>query len=132
MCIRDRSKAVNAYKELLNKYKYTVYYYEPDTSLEECLARNATRTDYKRVPEQVIHRMHKMIKTTTLPKFCKKINSIDEINNYFTVDLTNRYKQVRIIGDIHGCYTALQQAITPWDEKDVYKRQHLLLLLRFL
>ena len=26
------SKAVNAYKELLNKYKDTVYYYEPDTS----------------------------------------------------------------------------------------------------
>ena len=114
------SKAVNAYKELLNKYKYTVYYYEPDTSLEECLARNATRTDYKRVPEQVIHRMHKMIKTTTLPKFCKKINSIDEINNYFTVHLTNRYERVRIIGDIHGCYTALQQAITPWDEKTLY------------
>lgn len=114
------SKAVNAYKELLNKYKYTVYYYEPDTSLEECLARNATRTDYKRVPEQVIHRMHKMIKTTTLPKFCKKINSIDEINNYFTVNLTNRYERVRIIGDIHGCYTALQQAIAPWDEKTLY------------
>ena len=114
------SKAVNAYKDLLNKYKYTVYYYEPDTSLEECLARNATRTDYKRVPEQVIHRMHKMIKTTTLPKFCRKINSIDEINNYFTVNLTNRYEQVRIIGDIHGCYTALQQAITPWDEKTLY------------
>ena len=114
------SKAVNAYKELLNKYKYTIYYYEPDTSLEECLARNATRTDYKRVPEQVIHRMHKMIKTTTLPKFCRKINSIDEINNYFTVNLTNRYERVRIIGDIHGCYTALQQAITPWDEKTLY------------
>ena len=114
------SKAVNAYKELLNKYKYTVYYYEPDTSLEECLARNATRTDYKRVPEQVIHRMHKMIKTTPLPKFCRKINSIDEINNYFTVNLTNRYERVRIIGDIHGCYTALQQAITPWDEKTLY------------
>ncbi|MFQ6916581.1 AAA family ATPase [Veillonella rogosae] len=114
------SKAVNAYKELLNKYKYTVYYYEPDTSLEECLAHNATRTDYKRVPEQVIHRMHKMIKTTTLPKFCRKINSIDEINNYFTVNLTNRYERVRIIGDIHGCYTALQQAITPWDEKTLY------------
>lgn len=114
------SKAVNAYKELLNKYKYTVYYYEPDTSLEECLARNATRTDYKRVPEQVIQRMHKMIKTTTLPKFCRKINSIDEINNYFTVNLTNRYERVRVIGDIHGCYTALQQAITPWDEKTLY------------
>ena len=114
------SKAVNAYKELLNKYKYTVYYYEPDTSLEECLARNATRTDYKQVPEQVIHRMHKMIKTTTLPKFCRKINSINEINNYFTVNVTNRYEQVRIIGDIHGCYTALQQAITPWDEKTLY------------
>lgn len=114
------SKAVNAYKELLNKYKYTVYYYEPDTSLEECLARNATRTDYKRVPDQVIHRMHKMIKTTTLPKFCRKINSIDEINNYFTVNLTNRYERVRVIGDIHGCYTVLQQAITPWDEKTLY------------
>ncbi len=114
------SKAVNAYKELLNKYKYTVYYYEPDTSLEECLARNATRTDYKRVPNQVIHRMHKMIKTTTLPKFCRRINSIDEINNYLTVNLTNRYERVRIIGDIHGCYTALQQAITPWDEKTLY------------
>ena len=114
------SKAINAYKELLNKYKYTVYYYEPDTSLEDCLARNAARTDYKRVPEQVIHYMYKTIKTSTLPKFCKRINSIDEINNYFTANLTNKYNRVRIIGDIHGCYTALQQAITPWDEKTLY------------
>ena len=113
------SKAVNAYKELLNKYKYTVYYYEPDTSLEDCLARNTARADYKRVPEQVIHRMYKMIKTSTLPKFCKKINSIDEINNYFTVNLTNRYDRVRVIGDIQGCYTALQQAITPWENKEM-------------
>lgn len=114
------SKAINAYKELLNKYKYTVYYYEPDTSLEDCLARNAARTDYKRVPEQVIHYMYKTIKTSTLPKFCKRINSIDEINNYFTANLTNKYNRVRIIGDIHGCYTALRQAITPWDEKTLY------------
>ena len=28
--------------------------------------------------------------------------------------------EVRIIGDIHGCYTALQQAITPWDENTVH------------
>ena len=27
---------------------------------------------------------------------------------------------MRVIGDIHGCYTALQQAITPWDEKTLY------------
>ncbi|SNV62942.1 RNA ligase [Veillonella rodentium] len=113
-------KSVNGYKELINRYKYSVYYYEQEATLEECLARNASRLEYKRVPEQVIRRMYKMTNNHSLPNFCKKITSIDEINNYFTVNVTEKYDRIRIIGDIHACYTVLQKAITPWDEKTLY------------
>ena len=36
-------KLMNRYKDLANIYKYTIYYLEFDTPLEECLKRNRER-----------------------------------------------------------------------------------------
>ena len=64
--------------------------------------------------------MYKTIKTSTLPKSLQRINSIDEINNYFTANLTINIIEYVLSVIFTGCYIALQQAITPWDEKTLY------------
>ena len=113
-------KLMNKYRDLANTYKYTIYYLEFDTPLEECLKRNRERVDYKYVPEKVIERTWEAIKNKEkLPSVLKKINSIDEIINFYTADV-NEYKKVIIIGDIHSCAEPLKEVLKDFSEENLY------------
>lgn len=113
-------KLLNKYRDLANTYKYTIYYLEFDTPLEECLKRNRERVGYKYVPEKVIERTWEAIKNKEkLPSVLKKINSIDEIINFYTADV-NEYKKVIIIGDIHSCTEPLKEVLKDFSEETLY------------
>ncbi len=113
-------KLMNKYRDLANTYKYTIYYLEFDTPLEECLKRNRERVGYKYVPEKVIERTWEAIKNKEkLPSVLKKINSIDEIINFYTADV-NEYKKVIIIGDIHSCTEPLKEVLKDFSEENLY------------
>ena len=113
-------KLMNKYRDLANTYKYTIYYLEFDTPLEECLKRNKERVGYKYVPEKVIERTWETIKNNEkLPSVLKKINSIDEIINFYTADV-NEYKKVIIIGDIHSCAKPLKEVLKDFSEENLY------------
>ena len=113
-------KLMNKYRDLANIYKYTIYYLEFDTPLEECLKRNRERIGYKYVPEKVIERTWETIKNKEkLPSIFKKINSIDEIINFYTANV-NEYKKVIIIGDIHSCTEPLKEVLKDFSEEDLY------------
>ena len=113
-------KLMNKYRDLANTYKYTIYYLEFDTPLEECLKRNRERVGYKYVPEKVIERTWETIKNKEkLSSVFKKINSIDEIINFYTADV-NEYKKVIIIGDIHSCTEPLKEVLKDFSEEDLY------------
>lgn len=113
-------KLMNRYRDLANTYKYTIYYLEFDTPLEECLKRNRERVGYKYVPEKVIERTWETIKNKEkLPSIFKKINSIDEIINFYTADV-NEYKKVIIIGDIHSCAEPLKEVLKDFSEENLY------------
>ncbi|WP_405346598.1 metallophosphoesterase [Fusobacterium animalis] len=113
-------KLMNKYRDLANTYKYTIYYLEFDTPLEECLKRNRERVGYKYVPEKVIERTWETIKNKEkLPSIFKKINSIDEIINFYTADI-NEYKKVIIIGDIHSCAEPLKEVLKDFSEENLY------------
>ena len=113
-------KLMNKYRDLANIYKYTIYYLEFDTPLEECLKRNRERIGYKYVPEKVIEKTWEAIKNKEkLPNIFKKINSIDEIINFYTADV-NEYKKVIIIGDIHSCTEPLKEVLKDFSEEDLY------------
>ena len=113
-------KLMNKYRDLANTYKYTIYYLEFDTPLEECLKRNRERVGYKYVPEKVIERTWETIKNNEkLPSVLKKINSIDEIINFYTADV-NEYKKVIIIGDIHSCTEPLKEVLKDFSEENLY------------
>ena len=113
-------KLMNKYRDLANTYKYTIYYLEFDVPLEECLKRNRERVGYKYVPERVIERTYETIKNNEkLPSVLKKINSIDEIINFYTADV-NQYKKVVIIGDIHSCAEPLKEVLKDFNEETLY------------
>lgn len=113
-------KLMNRCRDLANTYKYTIYYLEFDTPLEECLKRNRERVGYKYVPEKVIERTWETIKNKEkLPSIFKKINSIDEIINFYTANV-NEYKKVIIIGDIHSCAEPLKEVLKDFSEENLY------------
>ena len=113
-------KLLNKYKDLASTYKYTMYCLEFDVPLEEALKRNKERDNYKYVPERVIERTYETIKNNEkLPSGLKKIESIDEIINFYTADV-NEYKKVVIIGDIHSCAEPLKEVLKDFNEKTLY------------
>ena len=113
-------KLLNKYKDLANTYKYTMYCLEFDVPLEEALKRNKERDNYKYVPERVIERTYETIKNNEkLPSALKKIESIDEIINFYTADV-NQYEKVVIIGDIHSCAEPLKEVLKDFNEETLY------------
>ena len=113
-------KLLNKYKDLANTYKYTMYCLEFDVPLEEALKRNKERDNYKYVPERVIERTYETIKKNEkLPSALKKIESIDEIINFYTADV-NQYEKVVIIGDIHSCAEPLKEVLKDFNEETLY------------
>ena len=113
-------KLLNKYKDLANTYKYTMYCLEFDVPLEEALRRNRERDSYKYVPERVIERTYETIKNNEkFPSALKKIESIDEIINFYTADV-NQYEKVVIIGDIHSCAEPLKEVLKDFNEETLY------------
>lgn len=105
-------RSLNEYNKLKEKYKYKVYVVDfTHVPLDVCLARNAER-GYKRVPSDVIRKMHTEMIGTSIPSRYNLIKPDDlkDIANWKVTDL-NKYKQVQIIGDIHSCYTALMEGL---------------------
>ena len=113
-------KLLNKYKDLASTYKYTMYCLEFDVPLEEALKRNKERDNYKYVPERVIERTYETIKNNEkFPSALKKIETIDEIINFYTADV-NQYEKVVIIGDIHSCAEPLKEALKDFNEETLY------------
>ena len=113
-------KLLNKYKDLASIYKYTMYCLEFDVPLEEALKRNKERDNYKYVPERVIERTYETIKKNEkFPSALKKIESIDEIINFYTADV-NQYEKVVIIGDIHSCAEPLKEVLKDFNEETLY------------
>ena len=113
-------KLLNKYKDLASTYKYTMYCLEFDVPLEEALKRNKERDNYKYVPERVIERTYETIKNNEkFPSALKKIETIDEIINFYTADV-NQHEKVVIIGDIHSCAEPLKEVLKDFNEETLY------------
>lgn len=112
------SKAVSKYLELADKYRYNCYQLNIEATLEECLERNSLRDPIRRVPESEITRAYEILQANKLSNRFKQISSIDEIINYYVTDVSD-YKEVKIIGDVHGCYTCLKEAVGETLDPDV-------------
>ncbi len=112
------------YKKLAEKYRYRLYILDfTNIPKEEVKKRNKNRVNYKVVPEYSIDRAYKKFATEEISKAFIQIKP----ENFETI-LTktpkdyNDYQNIHIIGDIHGCYSALKRYFekNPFQEKDFY------------
>lgn len=102
----NNDKTIKKYKELCDTYKYTMFIKRVDTPLEQCLINNRNRDKYKFVPEDKIKLIYNRIQNMKKLSWFNYINDISEINNFYIEDM-DKYNEVFVIGDIHGCIEPL-------------------------
>ena len=118
----SKAEEINRYKKMADKYKYRIYLIDMTSlPIKECKLRNSSRMPVcKRVPNEVIDKMYSRFKTQSIPSGIKVIkyieddenvmNEIRSITDWKIQDLS-RYDEIIHIGDIHGCYDALMEAL---------------------
>ncbi len=118
----SKTSEMNLYKSLAEKYRYRMFCVDfTDIPIEQAKEWNMQRPEYKRVDESVIDLYYSRFKTQKVPggiKIIKRDELFNEIT-YNPIDLSN-YKNVMVIGDIHGCYTALMELIDNGIKEDTY------------
>jgi len=109
------------YKKLAEKYRYRMWYKKFDCSLDVLNERNINR-GYKNVPPDVINRFYDQMQTLEIPSYVTEIHNVDETFEYVNIDtVTNDYKNVFVIGDIHGVHTPLDEFLrTFYDKQSLY------------
>lgn len=108
----SKTSEMNRYKEMCAHYRYRMYCVDfTGIPIETAKERNRGRTALKRVPDSVIDKMYSRFQTQKIPAGITVIKP-DELNSVWLkkFDLSD-YKRIHIIGDIHGCYTALKEYI---------------------
>lgn len=118
------NESLTTYKKLAEKYRYRLYILDfTDIPKEEVYKRNQNREKYKIVPNESIDRIYKVFSKEKISSSFKVIKpeNFNEIisNNPRNFD---KYDKVHIIGDIHGCYSALKQYFeeNPVNKNDAY------------
>ena len=115
------SKQMNHYRNLAKQYKYRLFYWEPE--IEKCsvyIDRNKEREELYQVPDSVIEKMYQNWKSVPMHRDFIKINSIKFRNDFegFDTDISERYKNIIVVGDIHGCYEPLKELTNKYDIHD--------------
>ena len=106
----SKTSEMNRYKELAALYRYRIYCIDmTNIPIDEVKRRNILREPLKRVPDEVIDKFYSRFETQQVPSGIKvlKPEELDTIW-YRPTDLSS-YKKVHVFGDIHGCYTVLQE-----------------------
>ena len=122
-------------RKLANQYRYRVSFIDfTDVDLDLCIERNASRPGYKRVPEHTIYRDYTTFRGKQESEFIAKHtlvrgDALDSMQflKYFDY---SEYDSIVVIGDVHGCYSALRDMFItnygididtdPLDEKTLY------------
>lgn len=117
----NSTKSFRKYKPLAEKYGYKVYCITFTAPIPELMRRNATRPAYKIVPPDCIYAMAHKVESQPTPDWVKDITSIDEFyTDEAPSDLTDKYDTIKVIGDVHGCFDSLTDAILPLDPQTLY------------
>lgn len=112
---------VSNWKKLVEKYDYKAFVYQFNESVDTCIKRNKLREEYKRVPQEVIRSAYDRMMSTDVPRWCKVINSLDEITAIEPFDMSH-YDKMVFFGDIHGCLEPLANYFkaNPFSENTLY------------
>lgn len=123
--------AFQTLKHLRDRYNYRVYVLDfTGVSLDDLTYQNRSleRVENKAVvPDNVILRMYKKAQTVNIPTWANRIDMSDEDADYQVEKTTmwrfvdmSEYEHIKIIGDIHGANTVLQEALGTLQEDTLY------------
>lgn len=104
-----KAKDFKIYKDLADKYRYRLYCVDfSDISLETLLEQNKKREHYKIVPDESVIKMYERLQTSEIPNGVVTLKPTEFKEKVFfkPIDFSH-YKKIHMIGDIHGCFTAL-------------------------
>ncbi|MBP3707142.1 MAG: metallophosphoesterase [Clostridia bacterium] len=117
-------KTLNKYFDLCSKYIYQPVIINFNVELNELIKRNQEREQYKQVPEFVVRDFYNRMQNSKLSNTKSLIfsHTYDIHQLLQAQDNANllEYSTVNIIGDIHGCFTTLQQAIPDIKDDELY------------
>lgn len=99
------TKRLNYYYDLCKKNKYTFFVKEFEANLPLALKQNQLREGIDKLDESIIVEQYEKLKSTPLSK---KFNKFTFFHELFKEKEIEKYK---VIGDIHGCYDVLKEAI---------------------
>lgn len=108
----SKTKEINRYKEMCDMYRYRMYCVDfTDIPIETVKERNRSREELKRVSDDVVDKIYARFETQKIPSGVTVLKP-DELDRIWMRknDLSD-YKRIHVIGDIHGCYTALKEYI---------------------
>ena len=123
-------KTLKQYKKLCEKYNYRLYIVNFKTKYEECYENNKHRAPYKRVPEEVLIDMYTKLLLADDDKELAKFNLITPnqmihtmrpcLNDWLDINQIDlsKYEKVIVFGDIHGCYTVLNETMEAYEYSD--------------
>ncbi|WP_251316735.1 RNA ligase [Flintibacter muris] len=117
----SKTQEINRYKDMAKTYRYRIFCVDmTGVPMEECKRRNKLRPLYKQVPDEVIEKMYARFETQAIPAGVTVIQP-DELDKiWYKPSDYSHYKKIHHIGDIHGCYTVLQEYL-----KDGFKDNEL-------
>ena len=127
-CIVDathsRAQQINNYRKLASEYRYRVYVCDfSSVPLDVIKYQNNNRLNnpnekYKYVPEHAIDNMYSRITTQAAPGWVTVFKP-EQWSEYFGVYQPKDfsvYKKIHHIGDLHGCYTVLQNYLNQYSD----------------
>jgi len=118
----SKTAEMKRYKELAEEYRYRIFLIDyTGLPIDECKRRNRERfPEYKRVPEEVIDKMYARFESQKIPSGIKVIDPEDYDDLEDAIFMQARdvsdYKKIHVIGDIHGCYTALKTYLNEYSD----------------
>lgn len=114
------SQMQNEIKKIAKKHRYRVNIVDiqGDMPLETILEYNERRVEYKVVPEKEVKRTYYKRLLNLKERGRINISGLNEIPKeslkdtfYWKTSNLDSYEKVFVIGDIHGCYTALKEGL---------------------
>ena len=110
----SKTSEMNAYKSLAEKYRYRMYCVDfTDIPIEQAKEWNKNRPEFKRVPEKAIDLYYSRFQTQQIPSGIKMVKRTEVFDNILFRDIDlSHYDNIYVIGDIHGCNTALQELLS--------------------
>lgn len=116
----SKTSEMTRYRDLADEYRYRIYCVDfTAVPIETAKRQNKMRPQYKIVPEEYINRVYSRFETQKIPAGIARVSPDDFASVVYNkpFDLS-RYKEVVVVGDVHGCYDKLVEAV-PAIEDDV-------------